>query len=164
MDRTMLLTAALALPVVLALPVGAAEPAASSWDRMKSLAGTWQGTFEGKPARVTYALVSDGTALMETLESHDSSQMVTIYHPDGSTLLMTHYCSTGNQSRMRAAQSANHRVEFAFVDATNLRSADEHRMTRLVLTLRDPDHLVQEWTSKSGVEEHTGRFEFTRKR
>ena len=99
------LTAALALLVVLALPVGAAEPAASSWDRMKSLVGTWQGAFEGKPARATYALVSDGTALLETLESHDSSQMVTVYHPDGPTLLMTHYCSTGNQSRMRAAQS-----------------------------------------------------------
>ncbi len=40
----------------------------------------------------------------------------------------------------------------------------QHRMTRLVLTLRDPDHLVQEWTSRSGVEEHTGRFEFTRRR
>jgi hypothetical protein len=159
----MRLTAGFALPVVLALPVGAAETA-SSWERMKSLAGTWQGTFEGKPARATYALVSDGTALMETLESHDSSQMVTVYHPDGPTLLMTHYCSIGNQSRMRAAKSAGDRVEFAFVDATNLSSTNEHRMTRLVLTLRDPDHLVQEWTSKAGMEEHTARFELTRKR
>ena len=50
------------------------------------------------------------------------------------------------------------------MDATNLSSTDQHRMTRLVLTLRDPDHLVQEWTSTSGAEEHTGRFEFTRKR
>ncbi len=93
----MLLTAGSPCPWCSPCRVGAAEPAASSWDRMKSLVGTWQGTFEGKPARVTYALVSDGTALMETLESHDSSQMVTVYHPDGSTLLMTHYCSIGNQ-------------------------------------------------------------------
>ena len=157
-------TGAMLLTAGLALPRGAAEAAASSWDRMKALVGTWQGTFEGKPAKVSYALVSDGTALMETLESHDSSQMVTVYHPDGSTLLMTHYCSIGNQSRMRAAKAAGDRVEFAFVDATNLSSPDQHRMTRLVLTLRDPDHLVQEWTSRSGVEEHTGRFEFTRKR
>ena len=61
-------TVAMLLSAGLALPVGAAELAASSWDRVKSLAGTWEGTFEGKPARVTYALVSNGTALMETLD------------------------------------------------------------------------------------------------
>jgi hypothetical protein len=152
------------LVIGLALPLAAAESAPSSWDRMKSLVGTWRGTFEGKPAQVSYVLVSDGTALMETLESHDSSQMVTVYHPDGSTLLMTHYCSIGNQSRMRAQPATGDRVEFALVDATNLGSADQHRMTRLVLTFREPDHLVQEWTAKSGNEEHVGRFEFTRKR
>jgi len=156
-------TGATLLIAGLALPVGAAETA-SSWERMKSLVGTWQGTFEGKPAKATYALVSDGTALMETLESHDSSQMVTIYHPDGPTLLMTHYCSIGNQSRMRAAKPAADRVEFVFLDATNLSSPDQHRMTHLVLNLSDPDHLVQEWASRSGTEEHTARFAFTRKR
>ncbi len=148
----------------LALPTGAGESGPSSWVRMKSLVGTWQGTFEGKPAGASYALVSDGTALLETLESHDSSQMVTLYHPDGSSLLLTHYCSIGNQSRMRAQGLVGDRLAFAFVDATNLRSADEHRMTRLVLTFHDPDHLVQEWTAKSGSQEHTGRFELTRKR
>jgi hypothetical protein len=162
--RKTVCAAAMLLTTGLALQVAAADAAASSWDRIKALVGTWQGTFEGKPAKVSYALVSDGTALMETLESHDSSQMVTVYHPDGATLLMTHYCSIGNQSRMRAAKPAGDRVDFAFVDATNLGSPDQHRMTRLVLTLHDSDHLVQEWTSKSGAEEHTGRFEFTRKR
>jgi hypothetical protein len=157
-------TGAILLTAGLALPTAAADSAPSPWDRMKSLVGTWQGTFEGKPAQASYALVSDGTALLETLESHDSNQMVTVYHPDGSSLLLTHYCSMGNQSRMRARGLEGDRLAFAFVDATNLRSADQHRMTRLVLTFRDPDHLVQEWTAKAGTEEHAARFELTRRR
>jgi hypothetical protein len=121
---------------------------------MKSLVGNWQGSIDGKPARLTYALVSNGTALMETSESHDSNQMVTVYHPDGPSLLMTHYCSAGNQPRMQAQKFEGDRIAFALVDTSNLGSADQHRMTRLVLTLADSDHLVQEWTVKGGAEEH----------
>jgi hypothetical protein len=151
------------LAVALSLPLAAAEPP-PSWDRLKSLVGSWQGTVEGKPARLAYALISNGTALVETSETHDASQMVTVYHPDGTSLLMTHYCSAGNQSRMRAERLEGDRIAFALVDSSNVSSLAEHRMTGLVLTFRDPDHLTQEWTEKGGTEEQTGRFEFTRKR
>jgi hypothetical protein len=50
------------------------------------------------------------------------------------------------------------------VDAANLKSPGEHRMTRLVVTFKDADHLTQEWTSREGEKEHLGRFEFTRQR
>jgi hypothetical protein len=37
-------------------------------------------------------------------------------------------------------------------------------MTRFVLTLADADHLVQEWTSRTGSTDQVARFEFTRRK
>jgi hypothetical protein len=87
-----------------------------------------------------------------------------VYHPDGDTLLMTHYCSLGNQSRMRALGLKEGALDFGYVDGTNQKSPDQHRMSRLVLTLVAPDRIVQEWTSVEAGKPQTGRYEFARKR
>jgi hypothetical protein len=89
---------------------------------------------------------------------------VTLYHPDGASLLMTHYCSMGNQPRMRSKGLEKGKLDFAYVDATNLASAEQMRMTHLVMSFPDPDHLVEEWTGKEGAKEHVGRFTLTRKK
>jgi hypothetical protein len=154
----------LALAGGLAVPAASGERTSPGWDKLKSLVGDWVGTYEGQPARVSYRLVSRGTALEETLDvAVDASQMVTIYHPDGASLLLTHYCDMGNQSRMRAPGLQEGRLDFFFLDASNLKSAEDHVMSRLVLTFPADGRYVQEWTSKQGTKEHTGRFEFTRK-
>jgi hypothetical protein len=154
----------LVLALGLGRPISASAPNDPSWDALKSLVGSWETTRGGERARVSYALISNGTALLETLETSDSTQMVTVYHRDGASLLLTHYCSANNQSRMRSPGLRAARLEFAYVDATNLKSSDETRMTRLVLSLPDPNHLVQEWTAKGGDTEHGARHEFTRKK
>jgi hypothetical protein len=154
----------LVLALGLALPLAAAEKADPSWEKLRSLVGEWEGIVEGKPARVSYALVSNGTALMESMETEDATHMVTLYHPDGPGLLMTHYCAMGNQPRMRSKGLQDGRIDFTYVDATNLKASDADRMTRLVLTFPDAGHLVQEWTSKQGSREVVTRFEFARKK
>jgi hypothetical protein len=151
---------------VLTLPAAlpAADPVDVSWDRLRSLVGEWQGRYgDGSPATVSYRLVSSGTAVMETLEASDSSQMITVYHRDGTSILMTHYCSMGNQSRMRAKGIDGERLGFALVDSTNVKAPEDHRMTALVLSFSGPDRLTHEWTSKAGTTEQTGRLEFVRK-
>ena len=86
---------------------------------MKSLVGAWKGTAEGKPVSVTYALVSNGTALMETLDGDHDTTMITMYAPDGAGLLATHYCAAGNQPRMRATGCPDGRsLAFEFVDVS----------------------------------------------
>jgi hypothetical protein len=90
--------------------------------------------------------------------------MVSVYHRDGSSVLMTHYCSLGNQTRMRARALEGGRLRFAYVDATNVKAPDEHVMTGLVMAFPASDRLVHEWTSKTGTMQQTGRFEFERKR
>jgi hypothetical protein len=141
------------------LHAGDADPA---WSRLTALVGDWEGRMGDGTATLSYRLMSSGTALMETMNAPDSSDMVTVYHRDGDSLLMTHYCSLGNQSRMRASGLTGGALDFAHVDSTNVKPA-AHYMSRLVLTFAGPDRLVQEWTSIEAGKAQTGRYEFTRK-
>jgi hypothetical protein len=139
----------------------------AGWEWMKSLQGDWDGTYEGKVAtRASYRLVSNGTALMETLVSPDHSDMITMYTADGDRLLMTHYCSANNQPRMRApaASGGAKRLVFDYLDATNLEAPDAMHMHRLVVTLNDPDHFTEEWTSREKGKDTSSTFSFTRKK
>ena len=156
-------SALLALGLVAAILTGD-SPANPGWEKVKSLVGEWEGTSEGTSYRVSYKSVSNGTAIMETIEGPEAAQMVTLYHPDGATLLMTHYCSMGNQPRMRSKGMEQGKLTFAFVDATNIASPEQMRMSRLVMTFPDSDHLIEEWTAKAGAKEHVGKFNLTRKK
>ena len=156
----MRLTRRLGTALALLAAAGAgATPA--EWNRIKSLAGTWKGTAEGKPVSVTYALVSNGTALMETLDGDHDTTMITMYAPDGASLLATHYCAAGNQPRMRATGSPDGRsLAFEFVDVSG---QGTEVMRRLVVTFVDADHFRQTWTSRAADDrEHSSVFEYTR--
>jgi hypothetical protein len=141
----------LAIAIVLAISapvfaVPAAPPsAASAFDSLKTLAGTWEAkTPDGKTADTTLRLVSGGSALMEEMP-HDS--MVTMYHLDNNRLLMTHYCGAQNQPRMQADVSADGKtITFNFIDGTNLASPAAPHMHKMVLTFVDKDHFTEAWT------------------
>ena len=68
------------------------DGAAEQFEKIKSLAGEWQGTraMDDKTVNVTYELVSNGSTVMETLMPSDEPNMVTIYHLNGDKLMMTH--------------------------------------------------------------------------
>jgi len=168
-----LLASALVLALA-AAPAYAAEggaktaPPHAGFDLLKSLSGTWERKHEdGKVTKLTYAIVSDGTALMETMDAPGMhAAMVTMYHADGADLLMTHYCGSGNQPRMRCAKPAKDAksLSFGFVDAANLATPDAGHMHDLVITFVDADHITQEWTWKQGDKEGKELFKFERKR
>ena len=156
--------------LVLALWPGAArgaENANPGWNRMKSLVGDWDGLYDGKaPVHVSYKLVSNGTTLMETISSADGPDMVTMYTPDGGRLLMTHYCSEGNQPRLRAeaAGAEPKTISFGFVDASNLPTPETGHMHHLDVVFKDPDHFAQRWTHRAAGKDMTSTFEYTRRR
>jgi len=137
------------------------------WDRLKTLVGDWDGTYGDKQGvRVTYKLVSGGSALMETLHPGGTEpEMITMYHLDNGKLMLTHYCSENNQPRMRAGTASGDgaKLEFAFVDGTNIGPGSGH-MTRLVVTFADPNHIEQRWTHAAKGAEHTGHFRLARKK
>jgi hypothetical protein len=139
-----------------------------SFDQLKLLAGEWEGTNgEGKRVHANYLLVSHGSVLMERLlDAGESSEMITMYSPDGSRLAMTHYCSAGNQPQMRTApfSRSSRKFTFDFVRATNLESPNAGHMGKLVITIQDPDHFTQEWTwMEGGKPADTSILRFTRK-
>ena len=151
-----------------AVPAASANPPAS-FEQMKSLLGEWEGkTSDGHVGRATYKLVSSGTAIMETLNPTEAEDMITIYHPDGDRLMLTHYCASNNQPRMRTAAGSNDptKLVFEYVDATNLGGSREGVMTGLTITFVDADHFSQTWTwrDKVGGTPTAETFQYTRKR
>lgn len=165
-------TVSIGLAGLLVLASAAAAGAATSpaWEKLKSLVGEWDGTVthgdSTMPVTVSYTLVSSGTSLMEKLTTPDGADMVTMYHPDGSRVMMTHYCAGGNQPRMRAQAGKGEvgSLGFSFVDATNLASAEAEHMRSLVVRFGDADHFTQEWTHRKAGKEETGIFKYTRKK
>ncbi len=126
-----------------------AAPSNHGFDMMKGLVGDWQGTTaDGKAMSSHFELVSSGSALLERMTMPGESEMMTVYHCDGNKLMMTHYCSTGNQPRMRArpAAAGAKTLTFDFMDATNLAGKDAMHMHGLTVDFTDADHVVETWT------------------
>jgi hypothetical protein len=139
-------------------------------DRFKQLAGEWVG--KGKHGdmehemRVVYKVTAGGTAVIETIAPGSDHEMVTVIHPDGDTLLLTHYCMLGNQPHMKAMPKAgDSKVAFEFVKATNLKSEKDMYMRSATFTFVDKDTLRTEWTNyKDGKEAGKAVFELKRKK
>jgi hypothetical protein len=118
-----------------------------SFDQLKTLAGSWEGTFEGRPTHVSLRVTSMGNALIhEMTGSGRPDDPITMFYMDGDRLLLTHYCDAGNQPRMVATVSPDGRtITFNFVDATNLLNSQPGHMQRAVFNLIDSDHHTEMW-------------------
>lgn len=148
---------------LLVLPVAAGNGVDDAWNRLRSLAGEWQGA--GGKAGVTYTIVSGGSVVMESMNTPaPQPDMVTMYHRDGTGLVATHYCSIGNQPRMRAPAADATAIRFRFADITNLAKPEAAHIRDLTVTFQDNDHFTQEWTSVENGKEHTEVFKWTRKK
>lgn len=134
-------------------------------DRFKSMAGTWEGKSPtGDTSQVTYKLEAEGTAVMEDSDMA-SEHMLSMYYVDGDQLLMTHFCPSNNQPRMKATISPDLKtVSFDFLDATNLAGPQAGHMHRAVFIFSDADHYTEEWTWKKGDKETRMHFEMQRKK
>ncbi|HEX7879371.1 MAG TPA: hypothetical protein VF720_08175 [Candidatus Eisenbacteria bacterium] len=103
-----------------------------AFERMKLLAGTWEGTAgkgdEVVPATIRYEVTAGGTVLVQRLFPGSEGEMMTIFNLDGNDLVLTHYDAKGNQPRMRfdAAESASNLYTFRFNGGTNLGKSTKH--------------------------------------
>ena len=102
------------LPAVLATTLGLFTAAvaqaegpdnAATYEKLKSLAGTWTGTMEdpleGPPVTVRYEVVSNGKAIIEYQNPGKTFEMATVYYLANGKLQATHYCAAGNQPAYR---------------------------------------------------------------
>ena len=145
--------------------VFAQSDAQKSFDKLKSLAGSWEGKNSlGEPVQVSYRMTAGGSALMSEIMGH-GEDMITMFHLDGaSRLLMTHYCSAGNQPRMQASASPDGKsITFNFLDATNLDNPQSGHMDHVVIAMLDPNHHTEEWTFTDHGKEIKEVFDLRRK-
>jgi hypothetical protein len=158
-----MLTRLLLLAGLAIVPLAAGEGTDAAWKNLQSLDGEWQGA-DGKTG-VTYAVVSGGSTVMERMKMPSPQpDMVTMYHRDGAGLVATHYCSMGNQPRMRAPEADAKTIRFRFADITNLAKPGDGHIRDLTVTFEDKDHFTQEWTSVENGKEHVEKFQWTRKK
>ena len=139
--------------------------AKAAFEQLKQLQGDWQAKdTKGKTERVTYRLVSNGSAVQETYTGSEG-EMLTVYTLDGNRVLLTHYCIAHNQPRMEAKGLHDGVLDFRFLDATGLASADAGHMHDVSFHFVDADHLQETWRFvENGKEKMTENMELARLR
>ena len=135
-----------------------------SFDKLKALAGSWEGPVSvdppmpasmgssDKPLHITMRVTSRGHALVHEMQEAGTpldpalyDHPVTMLYTDGDQLLLTHYCDAGNRPRMTGKLSADGtKVEFAFLDMAG--GNDYGHMFHAVFTIIDANHHTEDWT------------------
>lgn len=150
------------LPVVLLTLSSLAlaqSDAQKSFDKLKSLAGTWEGQvtttpqhpeMDGKVMQVTLRVTSRGNALMHEMTAPGMpDDPITMLYLDGDRLLLTHYCDAGNRPRMLAKASPDGKtVEFDFLDVAG--STQYGHMHHAIFTAIDANHHTKDWIFMQG--------------
>ena len=145
-----LAAAALLASAASASAAGPVDPKAA-FERLKSLAGTWQGQAghgpADQPATVVDRLASGGTVVQETLFPETPHEMISMYHLAGGQLVMTHYCAMGNQPRLKldTAASTPERLVFAFDGGSNFDPAKDGHVHSGIVEWQG-DALHADWT------------------
>jgi hypothetical protein len=140
----------------------AQSDAQKSFDKLKTLAGSWEGPVKvvppqpemssDKPMHISLRVTSRGNALVHEMQEAGTLEdptrydhPVTMFYLDGERLLLTHYCDAGNRPRMAARTSPDGKtVEFDFVDVSG--SLQHGHMQHAVFTIIDANHHTEDWT------------------
>jgi hypothetical protein len=148
-----------ALPLVLLAcspPVlaQAQTPAQRSFQQIKSLAGTWEGTlttfpasdYQGKHLHVSLRVTSSGNAVMHEMKvPGEPDDPITMLYVNNNRLFLTHYCDAGNRPRMTATASADGKtITFNLMDVSG--SKRYGYMEHVVFTTIDASHHTEDWT------------------
>jgi hypothetical protein len=146
------------LPVVLlslSAVAFAQSDAQESFDKLKTLVGSWEGhvatlplqaDIEGKLMQVSSRATSMGNALMHEITGTGRPEdSITMLYLDGDRLLLTHYCDAGNRPRMTGKMSPDGKtVEFDFLDVAG--GTEYGHMDHAVFTVIDANHHTEDWT------------------
>jgi hypothetical protein len=144
-----------------------AQAQANLLEKLKPLAGTWEGEMQGQKGTMLVSKVSSaGSVYCETMMPGSAHEMTNMYHMDGDALVLTHYCAMGNQPRMRCVgQKSPNVFVFAFDDATNVAPGQTY-MGEMTLTIIDSNHIRQDWRSFTDgkLADHSASFDLWRKK
>jgi len=143
-------TAAVALPQQMQMPMpktsGPQSDAQKAFEKLKTLAGSWQGSFMGMPMQMTIRVTSTGKAILhEVTASGRPDDPITMIYVDGDRLLLTYYCDSGNRPRMQGKLSPDgNTVTFDCLNVSG--RTEEFLMHDAMFTMADADHHIEAWT------------------
>ncbi len=122
--------------------------AQKAFEKMKTLAGSWQGTIMGISINITIRAASSGTAILHegnTDGGGPPNHEITMFYREGDRLLATHYCDGGNRARFEGKMSPDgNTIEFNFLDVAG--STKGGLVKRMVFTMIDANRHVIEFT------------------
>ena len=166
---------AVALPVAV-VPLGSLLPDAESdpepsiqqqavdtraaLERLEGMVGSWSSVERrqgARPSTTTFRRTGGGKTLV-----NDAGGMLTVYHPDGATLMLTHYCGAGNQPRMRLQQFDGRKMVFAMFDITNLATPQSYHTTHVELVFTSEDKVTLTYRGIQAGRESSQVFDLTR--
>jgi hypothetical protein len=151
-----------AVILLLSAAAFAQSDAQKTFDKMKNLAGNWQGPVttqpkiaemgEGTLTEVTLRVESRGNSLVHEMKAANKADdwmrndhPVTMFYVDNDKLTLTHYCDAGNRPRMVARSSPDGKtVEFDFLDVSG--STASGHMQHALFTIIDANHHTEDWT------------------
>jgi len=133
------------------------QSAQTSFDQIKSLAGTWAGTlttvpaaaagaYQGKVLQVSLRVTSSGNAVLHEMKVPGApDDPITMLYVNGNRLFLRHYCDAGNRPRMVATASPDGKtITFNVVDVSGSKS--HGYMEHVVFTAIDASHHTEDWT------------------
>ncbi len=122
--------------------------ATEAFAKLKTLAGNWEGSSARGKVSSTYEVISNGSAVVEHVRVPGESEMLTVYHLDGNRLVLTHYCTAGNQPHMQAEpyDAASNQLAFDFAGGGNLSNPSVGHMHNVVFQFGDADQFSAKWT------------------
>ena len=135
--------------------------AQKSFDKIKSLAGGWDGVAKldppmdgasNAPVHVSMRITSRGNSLVHEMQAAGTPEdptkydhPVTMFYLENDRLVLTHYCDAGNRPRMAAKTSTDGKtVEFEFLDVAG--DLEYGHMQHSVFTVVDANHHTEDWT------------------
>lgn len=124
------------------------------FEKIKSLEGDWYlfdepnmlkyGSLD-KPF-IKYEITSAGNAVVEKLFLNQAREMTTVYHMNMDELVLTHYCSLGNQPYFVAnADDDITNISFNFINAGNMNNINDAHIHKHSLEIISDKEIVGHW-------------------
>jgi hypothetical protein len=156
---------AFALVLLTFSALAATDTETARFDHLKALAGDWTKAGGDGSVAASYRVTAAGTTVVETLFPGSPHEMVTIYTMDRGNLVLTHYCSEGNQPHMKAVSGGDaSSIAFKFDGGGNIKSPKDGHMHEATFVFKDADHVTSTWRFyKDGKPGEKAEFDLVRK-
>jgi hypothetical protein len=122
--------------------------AKKAFAKLKTLAGSWQGSIMGISINFTIRAAASGTVILHegnTSGGGPPDHEITMFYREGDRLFATHYCDAGNRSRMEGKMSPDgSAIEFTFLEVAG--STRGGYLKDMVITIIDADHHIVAFT------------------